>query len=129
MTLDDLDGRLFASTSEAAQLLGSDPRTVRAMARRGEIPSSRAGTRVLIPVGWLREQAGVISAEPEAAAVDLDALADRVADRVLARFASLFRRAPADMAAAGPVSPGPAASAVDSLPTKEQSRVYPTPTA
>lgn len=90
ITIDDLSGRLFASTSEAADLLGSDPRTVRAMARRGEIPSSRAGSRVKIPVSWLREQAGTSVPEPRGADVNLDQLADRVVDRLINRLGHLI---------------------------------------
>ena len=89
ITLADLTTRLFVNTAEAAALLGSDPRTVRAMARRREIPSSRAGSRVLIPVSWLREQAGA-SESQSSGQVDLDQLADRVVDRLIDRLSRLI---------------------------------------
>jgi hypothetical protein len=91
--LADLAGRNYASTTEVAQLWdGADPRTVRRMAEAGDIPSIRVGTRWMIPVSWLRQQvAGDIpSADPDPAPLDLDQLADCVADRVFARFARLF---------------------------------------
>jgi hypothetical protein len=90
MTLDDLAGRNFASITEAAQLCdNADPRTIRRMAQRGDIPSIKVGVRYMIPVAWLREHldAGVT---PEPPAVDLDQLADRVADRVAARVLGAF---------------------------------------
>ena len=84
-----LDGRLFADVPEAAALLGRDERTVRKAAAEGEIPATKVGQKWLIPTAWLREQAGL--AAPSAPAVpDLDELADRVADQVLARLARLF---------------------------------------
>jgi excisionase family DNA binding protein len=89
VTLDELEGRLFADIPQAAAILGRDERTVRRAAAEGEIPATKVGAKYLIPVAWLREQAG----EPSAAAAplpDLDELADRVADRVLARLARLF---------------------------------------
>jgi hypothetical protein len=93
VTLDDLAGQNYASTSEVAALWdGADPRTVRRMAEAGEIPSIRVGVRYMIPVSWLRQQmnGSEPAAEPTAAEPDLDQLADRVADRVLARLARLF---------------------------------------
>jgi hypothetical protein len=132
VTLDDLTGQNYASTTEVAELWdGADPRTVRRMAERGEIPSIRVGVRYMIPVEWLRQQAGMAAPKPIAtAAVDLDQLADRVAGRVVARilssFASLVGGITPDMAAAGPAPPGPAATDTDPLPGKERSHAYPT---
>lgn len=88
-TLDDLGGRLFADVPEAAAILGRDERTVRKAAAVGEIPSSKVGQKYLIPVAWLREQAGITS-PPAPGMPDLDELADRVADRLFARFARLL---------------------------------------
>jgi excisionase family DNA binding protein len=93
MTLDELAGKNFASTTEAAQLLdGADPRTIRRMAERGEIPSRRVGTRIMIPVAWLREYLGDLQgfAAAPAAEIDPEQLADLVADRVMARMARIF---------------------------------------
>jgi excisionase family DNA binding protein len=52
-----LRDRLFVSPKEVAAVTRSDPRTVRRAAERGEIPSTRMGTKILIPASWLREQA------------------------------------------------------------------------
>lgn len=90
MTAIDLDGRNFVPVADAAEVLDHmDPRTVRAAAAAGEIPAVRVGARWMIPTAWLRQQinGGVQPTEPE---LDLDQLAERVADRVIARFASLF---------------------------------------
>lgn len=89
MTLDDLDGRLFATPVQAAEILGKDPRTIRRAAEAEEIPAKKVGRNWVIPVQWLREQAGVL-APPASAAPDLDELADRVADRLFARFVLLL---------------------------------------
>ena len=88
MTLDELNGRLFADVPEVASITGRDDRTIRRAAAAGEIPSTKVGNKYMIPTAWIREQAG----QPTAAAPmpDLDELADRVADRVFARFARLF---------------------------------------
>ena len=91
MNLDDLDGRLFASTTEAAAILdGLDPRTVRRAIATGEIPSRRVGNKLLVPVAWLREQVSGAAPQPDGTPLDLDQLADRVADRVIARLARAF---------------------------------------
>jgi excisionase family DNA binding protein len=84
-------GQLFIGVPEVAAILGRDERTVRKAAEKGDIPGWKVGARWLIPVAWLREQAAVA----EAAAVvtpDPDALADRVADRVVTRLAGLLAR-------------------------------------
>lgn len=88
MTLDELNGRLFADVPEVASITGRDGRTIRRAAAAGEIPSTKVGNKYMIPTAWIRKQAG----QPAAAAPmpDLDELADRVADRVFARFATLF---------------------------------------
>jgi hypothetical protein len=91
MNLDDLDGRLFASTTEAAAILdGLDPRTVRRAIAAGEIPSRRFGNKLLVPVAWLREQVSGAASQPDRSPLDLDQLADRVADRLIARLARAF---------------------------------------
>jgi excisionase family DNA binding protein len=56
-TIADLRGRNFASVSEAAAILGVDPRTVRADIAAGNIPATRTGTYYKVPVAWLRERA------------------------------------------------------------------------
>jgi excisionase family DNA binding protein len=53
------EDRLFVSPKEVAAVTRSDPRTVRRAAERGEIPSTRLGTKILIPASWLREKAGL----------------------------------------------------------------------
>jgi excisionase family DNA binding protein len=93
MTLDDLGDRLFAYVPEVAQILGRDERTVRAAIRAGQIPAAKTGQRYIVRVSWLREQAGTAPA-PTPAMPDLDELADRVADKVLARLARLFGASP-----------------------------------
>ena len=90
MTLDDLNGRLFADVPEAASVLGRDERTVRRAAAAGEIPATKVGTKWMIQTAWLRQQAGIAEQAPSAQVPDLDELADRVADRVFARLAGLF---------------------------------------
>jgi excisionase family DNA binding protein len=57
--LERLDGRLFATTTEAAAVLRYDPRTLRAGIESGEIPGVRAGSTWRIPVTWLRQAAGL----------------------------------------------------------------------
>jgi hypothetical protein len=86
VTLEDLGGRLFASATEAANILGRDPRTVRKAAGNGEIPgASKIGAKWMFPTQWLREQAGALS-PPAVADVDYERLADLVADRMFARL-------------------------------------------
>jgi excisionase family DNA binding protein len=93
MMLDDLGDRLFADVPEVASILGRDPRTIRRAAAAGEIPAERIGSKWMIKIAWLREQAGQ-SAASAVSLPDLDELADRmaprVADLVFARFAALF---------------------------------------
>jgi excisionase family DNA binding protein len=90
MTLDDLGSRLFADVPQAASILGRDERTVRKAAAAGDIPATKVGNKWMIQTAWLRQQAGITEAPPAASVPDLDELADRVADRVFARFAGLF---------------------------------------
>ncbi len=91
MTLDDLSGRLFADVPEVASITGRDERTIRRAAAAGEIPSTKVGSKYMIPVAWLRQQAGQATASA-APLPDLDELADRVADRVIERLAQAFGR-------------------------------------
>lgn len=56
LTLADLTGRNFASVSEVAAILRSDPRTVRADIASGNIPAIKTGAHYKVPVTWLREQ-------------------------------------------------------------------------
>lgn len=130
MTLDDLAGRLFAGVPEVAEIIGADERTIRRAIAAGEIPGHRVGTKYMIPVAWLRELAGSPAPAPAAPEPDLDQLADRVADRVLARLARTFGALVPDMTAAGPVPPGPAATANDRLSRQGAlSRVHDNPAA
>ncbi len=129
VTLNDLDDRLFAYVPEVAQILGLDERTVRSAIRAGQIPATKTGQRYIVRVSWLREQAGHPGAAQAATSgPDLDELADRVADRVFARFARLFGTLAPDTTVAGPVSPGPATTAADLPPATEQGRVHRTRT-
>lgn len=68
-----------------AHITGRDQRTVRRAIEAGRIPGQKVGSRWVVPVAWLREQAG----EPEPSP-DIDALADQVAARVVARLARLL---------------------------------------
>lgn len=89
-TLNDLADRLFADVPEVASIMSRDPRTVRAAAEAGQIPSTKVGKKYLIPTSWLREQMSQPSPAPVAQMPDLDDLADQVADRLFARFAHVF---------------------------------------
>jgi excisionase family DNA binding protein len=62
-TLDDLDGRLFASIPEAAAVLGWSEHTVRRGVADGSIPYAMAGSHKRVRVSWLRQVAG--SPEPQ----------------------------------------------------------------
>jgi len=108
---------------------GLDPRTVRRAIAAGEIPARRVGTKLLIPVTWLREQVAGSAPESASASLDVDQLADSVADRVIARLACAFGGMTSDVITAGPAPPGPAATADDPLPATERSRVHGTPAA
>jgi len=57
--LERIKGRLFATTTETAQILRYDARTLRRAIGAGEIPAVRAGTTFRIPTAWIREQAQV----------------------------------------------------------------------
>lgn len=50
-----LDGRLSVGVREAARLLGVHHSTIERAIRRGALPSSKLGARVLIPVEALRQ--------------------------------------------------------------------------
>jgi len=52
-----LEGRLFATTTETAAIVGCDARTIRKMITAGEIPSVPIGSTRRVPVAWIREQA------------------------------------------------------------------------
>ena len=84
-TLNDLAGQTFADVPQVARVLGRDERTVRRGIEAGKIPGQKVGSRWVVPVSWLRQQAG----EPEPSP-DTDALADQVAARVVARLARLL---------------------------------------
>ena len=88
--LDELDGRLFADVPEVARLTGRDPRTIRAAAEAGQIPATKVGKNYAIPTSWIREQMGQTGPVAKTAPLDLDDLADKVADRLFARFARVL---------------------------------------
>lgn len=50
---------LALSVDQAAELLSVSPWTVRNAVRRGELPSRRLGSRILIPVAELERMFGV----------------------------------------------------------------------
>jgi excisionase family DNA binding protein len=62
-----LNSQLFLSPTEAAELLRSDPRTVRLAAAAGEIPGFKVGTFWKIPTSWLRAQAQIGDGDAAAA--------------------------------------------------------------
>jgi excisionase family DNA binding protein len=47
----------FVSASEAAAILGVDPRTVRRAIAAGDIPATRVGAAIRVPVAWLKARA------------------------------------------------------------------------
>jgi hypothetical protein len=63
-------GRLFASVPETTAILGYDKlgRTVRKGIETGEIPATRVGATWRIPLAWIRQQAGLDSADAAQAA-------------------------------------------------------------
>jgi excisionase family DNA binding protein len=63
--LDRVKTKLFASSTEAAAILGVDPRTLRFAIERGEIPATRTGNIWRVPVSWLREQARLGATSPD----------------------------------------------------------------
>ena len=91
-TLSDLAGQAFCDVPDAASVLGRDERTVRRGIEAGKISATKIGSKWAIPTAWIREQAGLAEPPSAAAVPDLDALADRVADRVVTRLAGLFTR-------------------------------------
>lgn len=54
--LERLDGKLFATTTEAAVVLRYDVRTLRKAIESGDIPATRVGTGWRVPVAWLLRQ-------------------------------------------------------------------------
>ena len=57
--LDRIGGKLFATSTEVAAILGYDARTIRKALNAGEIPSVKVGTTRRVPVSWIKEQAGL----------------------------------------------------------------------
>jgi excisionase family DNA binding protein len=104
MTLDDLADRLFANVPEVAEILGADERTVRRAVAAGEIPATRIGVKCIIPVSWLRERAGSPTPASAETGPDLEQLAERVAERLFARFGRMFGEAQ-DMSAVTDTNP------------------------
>ena len=91
-TWNDLAGQVFADVPQVAGILGRDPRTIRRALEAGRIPGKKVGAKWSVPVSWLRQQAGLPEPARPPVTPDPDALADRVADRVVARLAGLFTR-------------------------------------
>lgn len=54
-----LGGRLFATTTEVAAILGYDHRTIRKAIDAGEIPSIRLGATRRVPVAWITDRVGL----------------------------------------------------------------------
>ena len=52
-----IEGKLFATTTEAAAVLRCDARTLRKAIEAAEVPATKAGNTYRIPTAWLREQA------------------------------------------------------------------------
>lgn len=50
-------GRLFATCPEAAEVLNTDPRTLRRALENGDVPGTKVGGHWRVPCQWLREQA------------------------------------------------------------------------
>jgi excisionase family DNA binding protein len=63
--LDRIEGKLFASTVEAAAILGADVKTVIKAVDAGTIPATRLGAKRYVQAQWLREAAGVAAAAAE----------------------------------------------------------------
>lgn len=61
----DLEGRLFVTVTELAELMQLDPRTVRRGIEDGSIPSIRVGRSTRIPVPKIRALIGLV--DPTAA--------------------------------------------------------------
>jgi hypothetical protein len=91
-TLSDLAGQIFADVPQVASILGRDERTIRRAIEARKIPGQKVGSRWVIPVAWIRQQAG----EPEPSS-DADELASRVAAQVVARLARLLAQASKDV--------------------------------
>jgi excisionase family DNA binding protein len=51
--LEQLDGRVTITVTEAAMLLGIGRTAAYEAARRGELPTRRLGHRLVVPVPWL----------------------------------------------------------------------------
>ena len=99
-TLNDLAGQIFADVPQVASLTGRDQRTIRRALEAGRIPGQKVGARWMVPVSWLREQAGLPEPSPDPVTPDLSELADQVAARVVARLARLLAQAQPEHGAA-----------------------------
>lgn len=62
-TIDDLEGRPTITVSEAAVVLGISRNSAYAAARRGDLPTIRFGTRILVPTARLRSLLGMEGGE------------------------------------------------------------------
>lgn len=52
-----LNGRLFATVPEVAEILGYDERTVRRGIKEGQIPATQVGVTHRVPTAWILAQA------------------------------------------------------------------------
>lgn len=57
MKIDVLEGRLFATVPEIAEIFGYDERTVRRGIKAGQIPAVQVGATHRVPTAWVRAQA------------------------------------------------------------------------
>lgn len=62
LSLDDLEGRTFATVSEYAAIMRLDPRTVVSAIKAGDIPAIRNGQQYRIPTAWIKAAASAGSA-------------------------------------------------------------------
>ena len=55
--MEDFGGRLFATLTETARLLGCDTKTLRRAIAAEQVPVTRLGASERVPVSWLRRLA------------------------------------------------------------------------
>jgi excisionase family DNA binding protein len=78
----------WVSVAEAACRLDIDPHTLYAAVNAGTVPARRIGRSVRVPAAWV-DAAGA-SANGHTPPLDIDELADAVADRLVARLVRLL---------------------------------------
>lgn len=67
-SVEDFGGRLFATLTETARLLGCDTSTLRRAIAAGQIPVTQLGKSERVPVSWLRRLAAGEAEIPEPSA-------------------------------------------------------------